>query len=556
MRHLIAVTSNLASFTITFLVLLALLLSGCQDADTESDNTPSYTISGTIQAEDASFVENALVTIDGIEAIALTDANGDFVVASADDFESTALLSASKDGFESYSQEVTLINDGDTYKIEGVITLAESIPWDYIEIEVQPSNSEERTFKSARQSVLTIAGRDDVCDCTVTLSGKAYKVGGKKTTAYILLAVDASGSSSEKTIGDQTVFEIEINALKALVNRLTEDEKLNVAIIRFASEATLPLAFTTDLEAVISTLNGMTPETPRTSGAATNYQAALELAIESFKTENPKKKDIKTMVFLSDGIPTHPFDSGITQEKGDRLSAVEAAKQLKEENIVVNTFAVNVVSKLTTLPAISAITGGFYYDHETEATINSIVKYSLVGLKGIEVINETTDTQALGFELFPDGRFSGEVCLTDDSHNYIKVTPLVCEDCEKPAYQKVKASCAGEECSACAGQFTMLELKYNGPLENVAIRVEQLKKAPKTDTIFDDTVSAQETFQFFGSAKDKTMGPNILIYVNDVLNAEFITSCGEPKTLPGLVSGDIEVVRGYSRNGGLICAGG
>ena len=554
-----------SSLSILSITITALLLVACIESTKDTETTPVYSISGTVISEDESLVENARVTIDGIEAVSLTDSSGQFVVQSHEDFLSSAFLSASKDGFESYSAEVTLTGVDNSYQITDAITLTESIPWDYLEIDVTASGTQQ-TIQSESftnsinrvSSVIPTSGtlsdaRDGECDCTVTLSGKAFKKGGKKTKAYILLAVDASGSSAEKSIGDQTVFEIEIEALTALVNSLTEHENLNVGIVRFASDASLELDFTTDLSAVNRVLSAMTPEEPKTSGAATNYEAALSMVIDSLIDIKLKKSDIKTVVFLSDGIPTAPFESGITQEKEDRIASIDAAKLLKEKQIVVNTFPVNVTSKLTTLPAISAITGGIYHDIDGASIADQIDQYSLVGLKGIEVVNETTNSDVISFNLSPDGWFSGEVCLSSAEDNHIKVTPLVCEDCEKTAYQKIKASCEGEECSACAGQITMLELTYTGDLENAKIRVEQSQKNKDAKILFDSTVSAQESFEFYGAEKDKTMGPSISVYINDDLSGEFVTSCGEPKTLPGLVNGSFEVVRGYSRNGGLLC---
>ncbi len=542
-------------------VFLAVLLTGCLESTEETE--PNFTISGVIISEEAVLVENALVTIDGIEATALTNAQGAFTVNSNEDFLATAFVSVSKDGFESYSDEVALSGDGTPYTLLESITLLEALPWDYLEVEVIAGNSLQTSqFESLFSRQLTsnlkfdsrtLNNRAHVCDCTVTLAGKALKQGGKNTEVYIMFAVDASGSSAEKTVGDQTVFEIEVEALKSLVDSLTEDSKLNVAIVRFASDATLELDFSSDLTTVKNTLDLMSPEQPRTSGASTNYKAALELITDTFKAENLKKYDIQTVVFLSDGIPTAPFDSGLTQEKGDRLASIDAASLLKQENIVVNTFPINVVSKLTTLPAISAITGGLYYNLDSNTIADEINQYSVVGLKGLDVINETNDNESTEFTLSPDGWFSGEVCLSNEGKNKIKITPLVCNDCKKPAYQKINTSCQGEQCSACEGQITMLELKYQGTLENAQIRVEQSQKNKDGKIIFDDIVSPQQTFQFYGSTKDKTMGPDIIVYINGVQNGQFITSCGEPKTAPGLISGDMLVVRGYSRNGGLLC---
>lgn len=551
--------------SIVRLVLIALLLVSCIESTTDSDSTPVYSITGNIISEDEVFVENARVTIDGIEAISLTNSNGQFVVESHEDFLSTAFLSASKDGFESYSHEVSLVGTESPYKLNDTIMLAESIPWGYLEIEVSASDDQQviqsESFINSINSVKDISlkksrsfkGREGECDCTVTISGKALKKGGKNTQAYILLVVDASGSSAEKFSDDKTVFEYEIESLIALVDSLTEHENLKVGIIRFASDASLTLDFTQDLTAVNSALSVMEPEVPKTNGAATNYEAALEIIVESYDNVDLKKTDIKTVVFLSDGIPTAPFDSGVTQEKEDRLASIDAAVLLKDQEITVNTFPINVASKLSTLPAISAITGGFYYDLESELMVDKISEYSLVGLKGIEAVNETTNGDVINFELSPDGWFNGDVCLSNSEKNHIKVTPLVCEECEKVAYQKIKASCEGEECSDCQGQITMLELTYTGDLEDVQVRVEQPSKNKGNQILFDETVSPQESFEFYGAEKDKTMGPSISVYINDDLSGEFITSCGEPKTLPGLVNGNFEVVRGYSRNGGLLC---
>lgn len=143
--------------------------------------------------------------------------------------------------------------------------------------------------------------------------------------------------------------------------------------------------------------------------------------------------------------------------------------------------------------------------------------------------------------------------MTADEANEIQVTPSVCETCEKIAYQKIKVNCTAQECSTCAGQVTNLQMQYTGILADAVVRITQRKNANKVYTLFDDTVQPGESFDFSGAARDRTMGSSIDVYVNDELNAQITTSCGQPKIGPGLVEGDFVVLKGYSRNGGLLC---
>jgi hypothetical protein len=55
-----------------------------------------------------------------------------------------------------------------------------------------------------------------------------------------------------------------------------------------------------------------------------------------------------------------------------------------------------------------------------------------------------------------------------------------------------------------------------------------------------------------GIDKNGTLGTEISLYVNGILNAKMHTSCSKPIG-PGLVQGDFLVIDGASRNGGLLC---
>ena len=108
-----------------------------------------------------------------------------------------------------------------------------------------------------------------------------------------------------------------------------------------------------------------------------------------------------------------------------------------------------------------------------------------------------------------------------------------------------------EECAPCDGKVTQLELLYTGADAGV-ITVMQKDGA----VVFGPTlVSSMETFSFTGTDKKGTLGTEISIYVDSVLNTKIHTSCSQPIG-PGLVKGDFEVLSGESRNGGLLCPPG
>ncbi|NQZ07844.1 MAG: VWA domain-containing protein, partial [Algicola sp.] len=431
-----------------------------------------------------------------------------------------------------------------SFVLDSAVALLVNDPWGFLEITVTPGGGNALGYSASAVA--------KACDCYINIAGKVYRKGRKKSKLYIMLIVDASGSTND-SVGNKRVFDVEIDALKALVDNLTANNKTLVGVIKFATAAEVVVDFSNDLDFVKTALDSITPEISGTSGAATNYQAALELANDTFASANPKKRDIKTVAFLSDGIPTAPFGSGNTQEAGDRIAGIEAAGILAEAGITVNTFPVNVFSNLTTLPAISAITQGLYYHHPTDEVESMLPNDSLVGIVGLEMENVTTSEQALDLILRPDGLYSGSICLTSDEVNEIQVTPSVCETCDKVAYQKIKVNCTAEQCSTCAGQVTNLQMQYSGTLADAAIRVTQRKNANKVYSLFDDTVQPGESFDFSGGARNRTMGSSIQVFVNDELNTEFVTSCGQPKIGPGLIQGDFEVLKGYSRNGGLLC---
>jgi len=105
-----------------------------------------------------------------------------------------------------------------------------------------------------------------------------------------------------------------------------------------------------------------------------------------------------------------------------------------------------------------------------------------------------------------------------------------------------------QECGPCVGKVTELTLQYLGA-SSVFIEVLQ-KKDQKL--VFQGTVEPNDNFNFSGKDEFCTLGNEILIYVDDYLNTSIHTSCSHPIG-PGLIIGDFKVVKGFSREGGLLC---
>jgi hypothetical protein len=109
-------------------------------------------------------------------------------------------------------------------------------------------------------------------------------------------------------------------------------------------------------------------------------------------------------------------------------------------------------------------------------------------------------------------------------------------------------SLSQNECGECKGKVNGLELKYNGSTTDATITV--LQKDGKE--VFNGTVQPGDTFSFSGQDKQGTLGTEIALYIDSVLNTKIHTSCSQPIG-PGLISGDFEVIAGTSKDGGELC---
>ncbi len=104
-------------------------------------------------------------------------------------------------------------------------------------------------------------------------------------------------------------------------------------------------------------------------------------------------------------------------------------------------------------------------------------------------------------------------------------------------------------CGECKDKVSNLTLQYNGN-QSALITVEQRNG----EIVFNETVELDGQFSFTGTDRG-TLGTEIVIYVDDIENTKIHTSCSKPIGI-GLVSGDFEIIDGYSLGGGKLCAMG
>jgi cysteine-rich repeat protein len=159
----------------------------------------------------------------------------------------------------------------------------------------------------------------------------------------------------------------------------------------------------------------------------------------------------------------------------------------------------------------------------------------------------------------------GDGCSADCKDEYCgdgTVQPGLNEECDdgnNTDGDGCSSTCDLEtECGECKGKVTELSLRYLGENDAyIEVFEKAKKKGKKADqgpvVAFSGEVASGGVFDFNGSeGKDITLGTEISIYVDGVLNTKIHTSCSQPIG-PGLIRGDFEVIEAISKDGGLIC---
>jgi len=391
---------------------------------------------GTILDESGQPVSGALVSVDGIAAMAPTDAAGRFQVADA----SLATVQTASGPFAADAVgmvEIAVMRTG--YDADAFsIVLAHG---ERAELMIRRSSATPILILNAPAGEKIIAVPEACSDPRVLVEGHAKLARDVNFRQDVIIVVDRSGSTAKGAFdldGDgslETILDAEAHATRCLLTTL-DPETTRVALVQFNDAADVVQGFTSDLDVALDAV-----ATIDAADGGTNFEAAYDRALELFAAleaedatrELPAaeaaafRQPLRSVVFLSDGIPTsHGVprdrqDSNLTQSQEDRLAAIEAARALGDE-AGARVYAFNLVpdgdvdSIRTTLPHCVAVCGQGHYkavgriaDLEAE-----LCARPLDAELTVSVANLTLGGESIAVYLRPDGSFSTTVPVSMD----------------------------------------------------------------------------------------------------------------------------------------------
>ena len=282
----------------------------------------------------------------------------------------------------------------------------------------------------------------------IELRGEAGREGRERGPHDIVLAIDASPSaffaagadldedgvtgemvarhyrdfesthfSRWTTDSDDTVFEAELRAARALIDRLDSDNvRLGLVTVSGRPELYAPVG---SLDAARAALAEISIPRLRYN---TDLARAIDTAVAAlaFAEARPGAAPRRTLILLSDGRDTVNPPTG---ERGQGWLADVAGRALAER---VHVLAVGLGpderQNSELLRELARRTNGrFWALEESAALADYLPQLSLVGLKSIGIRNLTSGETGRAVRLFPDGSFDAYLRLSP-GENHLRVT--------------------------------------------------------------------------------------------------------------------------------------
>lgn len=381
---------------------------------------------GRVVDQNNAAVAGAVVSIDGISTT--TDAGGQFALNSTPVVTAPVTVGGRATPAASANVQVGVVGGG----IQGV-----ELPVTFVDGEIPAMQVLRPTVVAGLDVAKPHAGCDYVVptNCPnpfIPVEGYA-SLGVRESLAHdICLLIDRSGSTDQAVSfqvnnAPNTILGAEIEAARCFVDSLSLLSKVRLAVISFADGGSTRVVqgFTTDRAAVHTALTQIL-----TDGAngGTDFAEAIDTARATFATLDAQNTtdlaqdsggEIRVLpnrvcIMLTDGIPTGPFGSNLTQEREDRVAAIEAARRAVGDLMRIHGYAViranDPQGELTTMPQIGAITGGSYTRIEDESQLAS----ALCGTPFTQVLEvRVRNMQVGGSEVVasvaPDGFFAVEL---------------------------------------------------------------------------------------------------------------------------------------------------
>ena len=410
---------------------MVLALAGCSGGGGSDPQQGVYR--GHIRDSNESPVQGARVSIDGIEAGALTDASGYYEVSDSGlSTESLVMHNAARVEGAGVDVEISVLAEGFTAMIVAMNVEAGA----FADVSLARTGLEPALTISSPRSGETFVLDNACSEPFLSVDGFAGIRALESLRSDIVLVVDRSGSTSRPAFdvdGDgvpDSVLDVEIDALGCFVAGL-DSLTTRAAVIDFNDAAGTVIEFTADLDAVAGALALVGPST-----GGTNFEAAFAAAEDLFlqleaadhaanPAEDPAEPFVapfRAVVFVSDGIatshgvPRDLMDSNLTQGAADRHGAIDAARSLGGATGA-QLFAFSVIPagdadrKLTTLPHCVAACGGGWYESvdSAEDLDDELCDEPLVPSLGVEIVNATLGGPPVSAAIRADGRFSAQV---------------------------------------------------------------------------------------------------------------------------------------------------
>jgi hypothetical protein len=345
---------------------------------------PNY-VGSLADSETGEPIAGATVSLDGIEAEALTDARGSFIIAGISDAASQVLTAVAP----GYAPLATTVDLTTHHSPERASSSDVSASGDSPSIPMNPLPAPFVAEVLAPQNNSVWLQSGACANSGITVKGYTSLNNQSNFLYDIVFVIDTSASTSKKTGFDlngdgreDTVFEAEVEACRRLAHTFTDTNHTRFGLVKFAryhaknapdgsssdgapipAQTRIVQPLTTDLASLQAALDTVVSE-----GAigGTHTAAGIDLAVQALTNAPPVGNDyqvtpVRHIVLLTDGIPTLPVESGFTQERLDRVATLEAAQRAAAANISIHPVVIDPTSaferKLTTMPAVQAITG-------------------------------------------------------------------------------------------------------------------------------------------------------------------------------------------------------
>lgn len=263
-------------------------------------------------------------------------------------------------------------------------------------------------------------------DCTtpvLTFKGQAA-MEAQPRPLDLVLVIDRSGSTERERRQQReipNVLEGERIAANALIDMLESLDNVRLSLVSFSKDATLESPLTDDWTSLRSAITGIT-----TPVGGTNMAAAIDKALTTLVDVDSETQ--KNIILMTDGIPTLPFGSGMTQESEDRQATLEAAYRARDAGVRIYPVVIqpkDYTGKLTTMPAVQAITGvpgtieQLSMDNLDQLG-EALTHISLTDVTYVDVTNIALGVTVVA-EIILDGHFQANVPM-QTGDNELKIT--------------------------------------------------------------------------------------------------------------------------------------